>query len=207
MMNNSKCVKCRRAGIKLFLKGDRCFTPKCAMIRKPSAPGVHGRKRPGRLSEYGLQLKEKQKLKRIYGLREKQFGIYVKGALKKRGVSAALLMRRLEMRLDNVIFRLGLASSRKQARQMVLHGFFKVNGIKTDRPSFLVKKGDNIVFNESKMKKPVIEEIKKKVKKHNLPEWLELDGESLKSVVKKEPTESEIGSGVDLSKIIEFYSR
>ena len=141
-MINSKCAKCRRAGVKLFLKGDRCFTPKCAIVRRLSVPGVHGKKRPGRLSEYGLQLKEKQKLKRIYGLREKQFGIYIEKALKTRGVSAELLMRRLEMRLDNIIFRLGLASSRKQARQMVVHGFFKVNGKRADKPSFLVKKGN-----------------------------------------------------------------
>lgn len=206
-MINNKCAKCRRAGVKLFLKGDRCFTPKCSIIRKSSAPVVHGKKRPGRLSEYGVQLKEKQKLKRMYGLREKQFSIYIEKALKTRGVSAELLMRRLEMRLDNIIFRLGLASSRKQARQMVVHGFFKVNGKKTDKPSFLVKKGGSILFNESKMKKPVIEEIKKKVKKHNLSEWLELDKESLKGVVKSEPTESQIDAGVDLSKIIEFYSR
>lgn len=206
-MINNKCAKCRRAGVKLFLKGDRCFTPKCAIIRRLSVPGVHGKKRPGRLSEYGVQLKEKQKLKRIYGLREKQFGIYVERALKTRGVSAGLLMRRLEMRLDNIIFRLGLASSRKQARQMVVHGFFKVNGKKTDKPSFSVKKGVSILLNESKMKKPVVEEMKKKIKKHNLPEWLELDRELLKGTVKSEPTESQIGAGVDLSKIIEFYSR
>mgnify|MGYP001596562776 CR=1 FL=1 len=206
-MINNKCAKCRRAGVKLFLKGDRCFSPKCAIVRRLSAPGVHGKKRPGRLSEYGIKLKEKQKLKRIYGLREKQFGIYIRKALKTRGVSAKLLMRSLEMRLDNIIFRLGLASSRKQARQIVVHGFFKINGKKVDKPSFSVKKGDIILLSEVKMKKPIAEDMKRRVKKHNSLEWLELDKELLKGVVKSEPTESQIDSGVDLSKIIEFYSR
>jgi small subunit ribosomal protein S4 len=203
-----KCKQCRRAGVKLFLKGERCFSPKCAMVRRATAPGIHGSKRKRRsLSEYGLQLQEKQKLRRTYGLRERQFNIYVRKALDKKGVSAGILMKLLEMRLDNVVFRLGFASSRSQARQLVVHRFFKVNNRSVDRPSFQLKKDDRITIKDTKNKKNIVESIRKSIKKHNTPDWMELDKEILAGVIKEIPALEKINPGMDLRRIIEFYSR
>lgn len=205
-MTISQCKKCRHAGVKLFLKGERCFSPKCGITRRSTAPGIHGKKRRRSFSEYGLQLQEKQKLQRIYGLGGRQFKNYIKKALRKKGVSAETLMQMLETRLDNTVFRLGWANSRAQARQLTVHGFFKINKRKVNRPSFHLKNGYVVLINEVKMKSPIIETIKKKIKKYSAPDWLELDKESLKGTVKNIPTLQKINPGVDLRKIIEFYS-
>ncbi len=177
------------------------------MVRRPTVPGVHGKKRRRSLSEYGLQLQEKQKLRNTYGLGERQFKTYVQKSLDKKGVSAELLMSALEVRLDNAVFRLGFAKSRSQARQLVVHGFFKVNGRKNDKPSRQMKIGDTISINETKDKKTIIEDIKKEIKKHNVPEWLEFDSTALKGTIKSIPALDKIDFGVDLQRIIEFYSR
>lgn len=209
-MMYSKCKQCRRAGVKLFLKGERCFSAKCAMIRRATAPGMHGAKKKRRsLSEYGSQLREKQKLRRIYGLSERQFSIYIKKALKEKGVSANILMKLLEMRLDNIVFKLGFAVSRPQARQLVVHRFFKVNGKSVDRPSFQLKKGDKVAIKEIKKQKSIVESVKQLIKKRNIPDWLELesDKEILSGAIKEMPDLNKINPGIDLRRIIEFYSR
>src|SRR3989339_646599 len=150
---NSRCKKCRRAGEKLFLKGERCASVKCAMVRKPYAPGVHGKRMGRGLSEYGKQLAMKQRIKRIYGVLEKQFRKHFEDISGKEGIAGNLLMIRLEMRLDNVVYRMGLASSRNAARQLVNHGLLKVNGKSLDVPSALVKIGDSIKVSETKKEK------------------------------------------------------
>ena len=150
-MVDSKCKKCRRAGQKLFLKGDRCFGPKCAMVKRPQPPGIHGKRaRRGGTSEYGKQLAEKQRLKIIYGLRERQFKKYVKEAMAKKGDSREILSRKLEMRLDNIIFRLGWARSRSLARQLVGHRHILVNGKRVNIPSYVVGLNDEVSFREKK---------------------------------------------------------
>ena len=146
----AKCKKCRRAGEKLFLKGERCFTPKCAMVKRPYAPGMHGKKPTRGKSEFGIQLSAKQKIKRIYGVLEKQFRKHFDEVKNKPGVTGDLLLQRLEMRLDSIVYRSGIASSRNQARQIVNHGLVNINGKKADIPSLKVKPGDEIIVKKNK---------------------------------------------------------
>ncbi|PIP24930.1 MAG: 30S ribosomal protein S4 [Candidatus Nealsonbacteria bacterium CG23_combo_of_CG06-09_8_20_14_all_36_12] len=208
-MKNTKCKICRRLGTKLFLKGEKCFTPKCPIVKKPYPPGIKGKKRRRGLSEYGKELKEKQKLKSWYGLEERQFRNYVKEVLQKRGKEDAesALMGKLESRLDNVVFRLGFANSRFQARQLVSHGHFQVNSRKTNYPSYQVKKGDLIKISPSSLKKNIFQNLKIKLKKYTPPNWLELDKEKFKGKVLGAPTLEETAPPAEVSAILEFYSR
>lgn len=209
-MENNKCKICRRQGTKLFLKGERCFSPKCSVIKRPYPPGIKSKKgRRGGSSEYGKELKEKQKMKNWYNLRERQFKKYVKEVLEKRGKvenASSLLVKRLVSRLDNVVFCLGFASSRAKARQLVNHGHFLVNDKKVDIPSYSVKKGDRIRLSDSSKKKPGFENIANVLKKRNFPSWIEFDQQKLEAKIIAGPTEdSEIPA--EVSTIFEFYSR
>ena len=208
-MVDSSCKICRRAGQKLFLKGERCFSPKCAIIKRPYAPGKKGKRRPSPLSEYGRELREKQELKAWYNLREAQFRNYVKEVLGKKGSGEAgnSLIKKLESRLDNVIFRSGFASSRAQARQLAAHGFFLVNEKRIKSPSYQVKKGDKIKFLHSKREKKNIKSLKTLLKKYQPPVWLKIDKENLEAEVIGIATLEEAAPPIEISSVFEFYSR
>lgn len=202
-----KCKLCRREGEKLFLKGERCNSAKCAIIRRNYVPGMHGQKRSRRLTGFGIQLREKQKAKRLYGVLEAQFRNYFESAKKSKGDTSENLVINLETRLDNVIYRLGLAPSRAQARQMVSHGMFDVNGRKVDIPSFKVKTNDVITINKNKKSKNFFENLKEKVKKHQTPSWLSLDPAELEGKVLSMPQGDDLKQIFDPKLIVEFYSR
>lgn len=206
-MIDSKCHQCRHAGEKLFLKGARCFSPKCAMMRRVGPPGQHGAKRKRAGSEFGVQLQEKQKVKRTYGLRERQFRKYFEIANKSRGQTPAMLSRMLEIRLDNVVFRLGFVASRSQARQAVGHGHFTVNGRRVDIPSFQVKKGDVITIRPQSLSRVIFNDLRTIIKKHEPPVWLALDKEKLEGKVEKLPTSDEMEMPFNLQLITELYSK
>lgn len=209
-MLNVKCKICRRAGEKLFLKGERCFSPKCALIKKPYPPGPAKKRRSRGFSEYGKQLKEKQKLKNWYGIRERQFKKYVKEALKerKKGENAELIfIKKIEKRADNVIFKAGIAPSRVMARQLVSHGHFLVNDKKINIPSYLVKKGDAIRISPLKLNKKVFQNIKNNLKKSNPPAWIQLNKETGETKIIGEPTIQDAALPADISIALEFYSR
>ncbi|MDP1538526.1 MAG: 30S ribosomal protein S4 [bacterium] len=209
-MENSKCKICRRLGTKLFLRGERCLSQKCPMVRKPYPPGPKAKKRVRAFSEYGKELKEKQKLKNWYNLEERQFRKYVREILKARGKVAdagVALIKTLESRLDNVVFRLGFAPSRTAARQIVSHGHFMVNDKPVDIPSYLVKKGDKISLKPSSVKKTMFQKISPLLKKHNPPSWLKLDTKSLEGKVADSPSLEEAAPPAELSSIFEFYSK
>lgn len=206
---DAKCRKCRRAMEKLFLKGDRCFSPKCAMVRRPTVPGVHG-KTAGRnqKSEYGIQLAAKQKIKRIYGVLEKQFRKHFDDVKNKKGVVGDLLMERLERRFDNVIYRMGLASSRTQARQLVNHGMFRINGKKNDIASTEVKIGDVVTIKATKVEKNYFKNIDQAIKnKKDFPSWINFDGAKMEGQIVGTPKIDEIGINVDAQVVVEYYSR
>jgi len=196
----AKCKLCRRAGEKLFLKGEKCNTQACPFIRRSYAPGQHGRI-PRRLSEYGLQLREKQKAKRIYQVNERQFKNYFKKAEKMKGVTGENLLRLLEMRLDNVVYRLGFSSSRAQARQIVSHGHILVNGRKVNIPSYQVKVGDKIALKEKSRKSFPILKVEK------LPSWLSFDKKTNEGKVVDVPVRGDIDFNIAEDLIIEFYGR
>ena len=200
------CRLCRREGMKLYLKGDRCYSDKCAFVTKESAPGQHGTSRK-KVSEYGMQLREKQKVKRIYGIQEKQFRIYYGKALRMQGVTGDNLLTLLERRLDNVVYRLGLASSRVDARQLVRHGHFTVNGRKVNIPSFLVKEGQMITVKEGSRKSPKFEAIAASLAHKNPPSWLEIDKDNMVGKVVSMPTREDIDLLINEQLIIELYSR
>jgi len=209
-MQNNACKICRRAGTKLFLKGERCLSPKCALIRKPYPPGPKRKGRFKQLSEYGKELQEKQKLKNWYNLRERQFAKYVKDILKRRGKvedAAGTLIQKLESRFDNVVFRLGFASSRIQARQFVSHGHFLINGKVVNKPSYQLKKGDKVAVNPYSRKKKNIEKVVLLLKKYQPPAWLKLNQETLAAEVIGTPNLIEAAPPSELSTIFEFYSR
>lgn len=202
-----KCKKCRREGVKLFLKGEKCYSPKCPMVKRNYPPGVHGAKGPKRLTEYGTQLREKQKAKRIYNLLEKQFRLTFDRASSLGGDVRENLLRLLEMRLDNVVYRLGLASSRSQARQLVNHGHFLVNNRKVNIPSFVVKTGDIVKIKKASRNKKSFRNIGEKIKKDKLPSWLNLDLEKLEAKVLHAPAKSDTEQNIDAQAIVEYYSR
>lgn len=209
-MKNKKCKICRRMGTKLFLRGEKCFSPKCPMVRRPYPPGQKGKRRPSPPSEYAFLLKEKQKLKRWYNLDERQFKNYVKEALSKRRKvedASSFLIQNLEKRLDNVVFRLGFAVSRDQARQLVSHGYFLVNGKPVNVPSFRLKVGDTVSLKPSKLKKNLFKDIKSKLKKEKVLSWLSLDTEKLEGKIIAQPKVEEISPPVEVSAIFEFYSK
>ncbi len=208
--SKSKCKICRRLGTKLFLKGERCFSSKCALVKRPYPPGAKAKRVRRSFSEYGMELKEKQKLKNLYQLREKTLKRYVTEALaqkEKGGNPVVLLFKKLESRLDNVVFRLGFAPSRSQARQMVSHGFFLVDKKPINVPSFLVKLGQEVSLKPNLAKTPPFQNIKNVLKKQKVPKWLKLDIDKLSGKVIGEPTLEEINAPVETLAIFEYYSR
>jgi small subunit ribosomal protein S4 len=205
---NASCRKCRRAGEKLFLKGDRCGGLKCAIVRKNYAPGVHGKKFSRGTSEYGKQLAMKQKIKRIYGVLERQFRKHFDQANKHHGITGDLLMTRLEMRLDNVVYRMGFGNSRKQSRQLVNHGLFNVNGKKVDISSFEVKVGDVVSVRESKKDNEYFKKQSEILKnKKDFPSWIIFDETKLEGKISAVPKGDELEIGVDPQMVVEYYSR
>lgn len=203
-----KCKQCRRAGEKLFLKGDRCYSAKCAIVKRNYPPGIHGAKlaRRSKQSEYGMQLAEKQKARKQYGLLEKQFRLTFDRATSKEGRTGVNFLKLLEKRLDNVVFRLGLASSRNKARQIVNHGHITVNGRKVNIPSYEVREGDVVEVKKSSQRNKVFKDIKERLKNHQTPGWLNLDKEDLKGKVLHDPTEEDLPGDINTQVIIEFYS-
>jgi len=200
------CRICRREGEKLFLKGDRCYSDKCSFERRSYAPGERGQFRR-KLSEYGIQLREKQKVKRMYGLLERQFRRYFERAERSKGVTGEVLLQLLERRLDNVVYRLGLASSRREARQIVRHGHIQVNGRKVDIPSYLVREGDEIAVRESSRGLARFKELAESVGSRPIPAWLSLDEESMKGTVLRVPAREDIEAPIKEHLIVELYSR
>ncbi|NMA66696.1 MAG: 30S ribosomal protein S4 [Clostridiaceae bacterium] len=203
---DASCKLCRREGQKLFLKGERCYTNKCAIVRRPYAPGQHGAQR-SKLSEYGIQLREKQKAKRFYGLLESQFRKYFEIANRKSGITGENLLQLLESRLDNVVYRLGFGSTRAEARQLVTHGHFEVNGKKLNIPSYIVKVGDEIAVREKSRKSPRFKEILDMTGSKVVPQWLEVDQENLKGKVVALPAREDIDLNVQEQLIVELYSK
>ncbi|MCM8781881.1 MAG: 30S ribosomal protein S4 [Candidatus Omnitrophica bacterium] len=202
----SLCRLCRREGIKLFLKGVRCYTEKCPAVKRPFAPGQHGKTRI-KFSDYGLQLRENQKVKRIYGLLEKQFKFYFLRAERAKGVKGEKLLEFLERRLDNVIFRFMFALTRREARQMVTNGCVYVNNRKIDRPSYNVKIGDIITLKVSDKQKQRIKEILELSKGRSVPKWLKVDLANLKGEVTSLPDRSDVGFPINEQLIVELYSK
>ncbi len=201
------CRLCRREGMKLFLKGERCYTEKCAIEKRNFAPGQHGKTRKSKLAGYGVQLREKQKVKRIYGVLEDQFRRYFEQAERTRGITGETLLQLLERRLDNVVYRLGLATSRAQARQLVRHGHFQVNGRKVDIPSYSLKQGDVVTVIGRTQKNPTIEHAMEEVKGRGIPEWLSFDTTSISGRVVSMPTREQINLPVQEQLIVELYSK
>ncbi len=209
-MKDKKCKICRRLGVKLFLKGERCLSQKCPIITKPYPPGEKGKKRTRQRSEYGKELSEKQKLKNWYNLKERQFRKYVKEVLEKRGKvedAGALLIKKLENRLDNVVFRMGFTPSRVQARQIVNHGHFLVNEKKVNIPSYQVKKGDKISLRAGSRNKAIFQDLPTILKKHQVPSWIKINIEKLEGEIVGQPNLEEAAPPAEISTIFEFYSR
>lgn len=202
----SACRLCRREGLKLFLKGDRCYSEKCAFERRSYAPGEHGQIRK-KHSDYGVQLRAKQKLKRMYGLLEKQFRGYFEKADRQKGITGTNLLLFLERRLDNMVFRMGFANSRDEARQLVRHNHFLVGGKPVNIPSYLLKVGDEIQVRESSRKVERIQEALETVARRGVPSWLELDKDNFKGTVKILPVRDELTMPVQEQLVVELYSK
>jgi small subunit ribosomal protein S4 len=200
------CRLCRREGMKLFLKGDRCFSAKCGVERRGYPPGQHGQGR-ARFSDYGVQLREKQKVKRMYGLLEKQFSRVMERATRMKGRSGENLLNLLERRLDNVVFRLGFATSRAEARQLVRHGHFRVNGRKAAIPSMLLRPGDSVVLRERSRQVERITAALDALEGKAVPQWLEIEKAEFKGVVKSMPSREDITMPIQEQLIVELYSR
>ena len=201
------CRLCRREGMKLFLKGERCYTEKCAIEKRNFAPGQHGKTRKQKLAGYGLQLREKQKVKRIYGVLEDQFRGYFETADRTKGITGEVLLQLLERRLDNVIYRLGLATSRPQARQLVRHGHFMINGRKVDVPSYSVKAGDVVTVRGTSAQNASIVHAMEEVKGRGIPEWLTFDAGQMTGRIQSLPTREQINLPVQEQLIVELYSK
>lgn len=200
------CRQCRREGQKLFLKGERCYSDKCAIDRRNYVPGQHGQSRK-KVSEYGLQLRAKQKAKRFYGVLESQFAKYYEMADRKAGMTGENLLRILESRLDNVVYRLGFASSRAEARQLVVHGHYTVNGKKVNIPSYLLKEGDVVSINEASRQSEKIKAVLEACGARPVPIWLELDRNTLEAKVTRLPNREDIDLDVEETLIVELYSK
>ncbi|NLN76437.1 MAG: 30S ribosomal protein S4 [Armatimonadetes bacterium] len=204
-VSNAVCRKCRREGVKLFLKGDKCYSRKCPIERRAYPPGQHGQGMQRKLSDYGVQLREKQKMRRIYGVRERQFRNYIAEAIRRPGVTGDILLQLLEMRLDNAVYRLGLATSRAQARQFVCHGHILVNGKRVDIASYQVRPDESIEVVESARKiAPLVAAIEST---KGVPSWLKFDANQMKGTIISAPIRDEIDTDVQESLIVEFYSR
>ena len=200
------CRLCRREGTKLFLKGDRCFKEKCAFERRGYAPGQHGRRR-SKIQGYGIQLREKQKVKRTYGVLERQFRNYFARAARSKGITGAMLLRMLEGRLDNVVYRLGFASSRSMARQLISHGHIQVNGRKLTIGSAQVRPGNVIALREKSRKNEQVKICLDTAKGRGVPSWLELDADQFQGTVKQLPTREDVSMPVQEQLIVELYSK
>ena len=200
------CSRCRSGGMKLFLKGDRCFTDKCSYERRQYAPGQHGQRRR-KLSEYGAQLREKQRAKRMYGVLEKQFRKYFHMADRMKGVTGDNLLILLERRLDNMVYRMGFAHSRSQARQLVRHGHFMVNGRRVNIPSYLVRQGDAVTVREKSSKIPSIMESMEAVDRRGVPEWLMLEKDKCQAKVMAYPSREQLTMPIQEQLIVELYSK
>jgi small subunit ribosomal protein S4 len=202
-----KCRQCRREGEKLFLKGEKCFTDKCAIERRSYAPGQHGQKSGGRMSDFGKQLREKQKLRRIYGMLEAQFRDTYKEASRSKGITGERLLQLLETRLDTVAYRMGFGSSRSEARQIVRHNAILVNGKRVNIPSYHVRPGDTIEVAEKAKKQLRIEGATKAAETRGYPEWIEVDIKAMKGKFKALPQRSELPSNINESLVVELYSK
>jgi small subunit ribosomal protein S4 len=202
----SVCRLCRREGAKLFLKGTRCYTKKCAFERRPSPPGQHGVRRR-KMGEYGIQLREKQKVRRVYSVLERQFHNYFVEAGNREGVTGENLLRFLETRLDNVVFRLGFATSRAQARQLVAHGHFAVNGTPTDIPSYQLKPGDRVEVRDSRREREPFKVAKETLRSHQAPDWLTLEPARLAGNVVALPRRDQMPLDLNEQLVVEYYSR
>jgi small subunit ribosomal protein S4 len=200
------CRLCRREGAKLFLKGTRCYTKKCAFERRPTPPGQHGVRRR-KVGDFGLQLREKQKIRRVYGVLERQFRNYFREAQTHQGVTGEWLLRSLELRLDNVVYRMGLASSRAQARQLVGHGHLAVNGRPTNIPSFQLKPGDKVEVREGRRSREPFKLAKESLKSHQAPEWLTVDAATLSGTISASPSRDQMPLDLNEQLVVEFYSR
>jgi small subunit ribosomal protein S4 len=203
----SSCRLCRRESIKLFLKGDRCYGDKCAFERRPYAPGQHGQRRSGKISDYQLQLREKQKVKRIYGSLERQFRKYYYLAEKQKGITGTNLLTLLECRLDNTAYRMGFASSRKQARQLIRQNHFLVNGKKVNIPSYQVKPGDVIDVKEKSRKVKTILDAMETVVRRGIPDWLDIEKDKFRGTLKALPSREDLTMPIQEQLIIELYSK
>ena len=202
----SVCRLCRREGAKLYLKGTRCYSKKCAFERRPSPPGQHGVRRR-KVGDYGLQLREKQKVRRVYGVLERQFRIYFDRAEARPGVTGESLLRTLELRLDNVVYRMGFASSRAQARQLVGHGHFAINGVATNIPSYQLKPGDRIEVRETRKGREPFKLAKETLRSHQAPEWLSIDAAKLSGSVADLPRRDQMPLDLNEQLVVEYYSR
>ncbi|MEA2675011.1 MAG: small subunit ribosomal protein [Chloroflexota bacterium] len=202
----SVCRLCRREGGKLFLKGTRCYSKKCSFERRPTPPGQHGVRRR-KMGEFGIQLREKQKVRRVYGVLERQFRNYFREAETHEGVTGEALLRSLETRLDNVVFRLGFASSRAQARQLVNHGHFSVNGVPTDVASYAMKPGDRVEVRESHRTREAFKVIRETLRSHTAPDWLALDAAKLSGSIASLPRRDQMPLDLSEQLVVEYYSR
>lgn len=202
----SVCKHCRRENLKLFLKGDRCYTDKCSFDRRSYPPGQHGRRR-SKFSDYGLQLREKQKVKRVYGLFERQFEVYFDGANREKGTTGTNLLRKLECRLDSIVYKLGFADSRPEARQLVVHSHFLVNGKSVNVVNRILRKGDEVSIKPKSQKLVPIVRAMENVKKREIPEWLELNAQEYKGRVKFLPERNQITLPIEENLVVELYSR
>jgi small subunit ribosomal protein S4 len=200
------CRQCRREGLKLFLKGERCYTDKCAIERRNYPPGEHGQARP-KFSEYSIQLREKQKLKRMYGVLEHQFRRYFQMADRSRGVTGETLLQILERRLDNIVYRLGFATSRAEARQLVRHGHFRVNGRKVNIPSYLIRPGDSVTVRERSRQVARIQEALELAQRRGVPDWLEVSPETFTGTVKALPARTDLTMPINEKLVVELYSK
>lgn len=207
--NDAVCKLCRREGEKLFLKGERCLSPKCALERRPYPPGLHGRQAQfqRKVSDYGLQLRAKQKARRVYGVLERQFRRYFREAERRRGLTGTNLLILLESRLDNVVYRLGFAQSRPQARQLVLHGHFEVNGRKVNIPSYLVQAGDVVAVRSGSRNNVYFKDVALDLEHRSVPEWLSRDDASMSGRVMSLPERGDIDVSINEQLIVEYYSR
>ncbi len=205
----SVCKLCRREGMKLFLKGEKCFTPKCPVERRPYPPGQHGNKRMGRRkpSDYSVQLREKQRARRIYGVLESQFRRVFEAAERRPGITGVILLQLLEQRLDNVVFRMGLADSRAQARQLVNHGHITINGRGNNIPSALVKQGDVVAVAAGSADKKYFKDLRDMLRERRSPEWLQRDDANLSARVLAVPARNQIDTTLNEQLIVEYYSR
>ncbi len=200
------CRICRREGLKLFLKGSRCYTRKCSFERRSTPPGMYAQRRR-KVSEFGLQLREKQKVRKSYSVLERQFANYFRKAAQRSGMTGVTLLQMLEMRLDNVVFRMGFASSRAQARQLVTHGHFAVNGRPTNIPSFQTKVGDRIEVREGRRSREYFKTTSETIKSAQIPEWVSIDAAKLAGSVLNEPTREQMPLEFNEQLVVEYYSR